>query len=204
MNLISGIPNVFGQTKNVNTISSQRKSVWVTLNGGLGVKSGNLFIILDPNPSNDLSLSNLGLLCNISNTPLNMRGHKITSTYIPVNDNDLVNKKYVDTATIDKMNQDDYKIVMNNFNVLKRGIAKNKADVEQFVHDTNDLSVNGNAVGQNSIFGILNDSDLEFVRNDQSYIILKSVREDYLETTTKFYAVTTTTKYIYITDFIVY
>ena len=28
------------------------------------------------------------------------------------------------------MNQDDYRIVMNNFDVVKRGVAKNKSDIE--------------------------------------------------------------------------
>ena len=60
MNSISGIPNVFGQTRNSNTTSSE---VGVTLNGGLGISSSNIFIKLEPNPSNDLSLSNLSLIC---------------------------------------------------------------------------------------------------------------------------------------------
>src|SRR6266849_2961359 len=81
MNSISGIPNVFGQTKNSKTISS----VGVTSSGGLGISSGNIFIKLDPNPSNDLSLSNLGLISNamkLSGGSLTgdiiMNGNKVT------------------------------------------------------------------------------------------------------------------------------
>ena len=95
MNSISGIPNVFGQTRNSNTTSLEVLSVGVTSSGGLGISSSNTFIKLDPNPSNDLSLSNLGLICNamkLSGGSLTgdiiMNGNKITgleTNYPPKN-----------------------------------------------------------------------------------------------------------------------
>ena len=150
MNSISGIPNVFGQTKNFNSSKPKAKQISVAVNGGLDFKSDNLLIKLDPNPSNDLSLSNLGLIGNA----LKLSGGSLTGDIV-MNGNKItgLDINYPPNITTQ---------------------ATSWSQVKKLVDDYSRLSwtINGNnAAGQNIKFGTLDNFDLEFIRNGQFYLI---------------------------------
>src|SRR5258708_4584861 len=48
---------------------------------------------------------------------LNLSSNKVTSSYIPRNDNDLINKAYLDEVAAHRLGDDDMRIIMNNLSL---------------------------------------------------------------------------------------
>ena len=48
---------------------------------------------------------------------LDVGSNRIKSSFIPNQDDDINNKRYLDEILLDKMNQDDFKIIMNNLSL---------------------------------------------------------------------------------------
>lgn len=91
---------------NVNVFNSSTKSSSVSIN------ENEKFVTLTKNLVTKVSKNG-----DIMKGPLSMGSNKITSSFIPTQDDELINKKYLDEVSSKKMNDDDYKIIMNNLSL---------------------------------------------------------------------------------------
>ena len=97
---------------------------------------GNNRVISIPIPTNDNHLTNKKYVDNVMKTRLtgnlDVGSNRIKSSFIPNQDDDIINKKYLDEILLNKLGQDDYKIIMNN---LSLKVSKNYVD-EKFVKNS--------------------------------------------------------------------
>jgi len=94
---------------NVNVYNSSGKSSGFSISD---INENEKFVTLTKNLVTKVSKNG-----DVMTGNLNMGSNKITSSFIPTQDDELINKKYLDEVSFKKMNDDDYQIIMNNLSL---------------------------------------------------------------------------------------